>query len=133
MHLPAFQKLSGARVVGVCAGTKVSAARAADHFSIPFATDDYRELIDRDDVDVIDIVAPNNLHAPVAITAAAAGKHIICIKPLALNLAEADEMTHAAAGAGVRLFYAENVPFIPAVRRMRSIVEAGGIGDLFRI
>jgi predicted dehydrogenase len=133
MHLPAFQKLSGVRVVGVCAGTKAGAARAADRFSIPFATDDYRELIDRDDVDVIDIVAPNNLHAPVAVAAAAAGKHIICIKPLALNLAEADKMIQAAVAAGVRLFYAENVPFIPAVQRMHSIVEAGGIGDLFRI
>jgi predicted dehydrogenase len=90
-------------------------------------------LVDRDDVDVIDIVAPNSLHAPVAIAAAAAGKHVICIKPLALNLAEADEMIQAAAAAGVRLFYAENVPFIPAVQRMRGIVDAGEIGDLYRI
>jgi predicted dehydrogenase len=133
MHLPAFQKLSGVRVVGICAETKGSAERAAARFSIPFASDDYRALIERDDVDVIDIVAPNSLHAPVAIAAAAAGKHVVCIKPLALNLAEADEMIQAAVAAGVRLFYAENVPFIPAVQRMRNIVDSGGIGDLYRI
>jgi predicted dehydrogenase len=133
MHLPAFQKIPGAQIVGVCAATKASAARAAERFAIPFATDSYHELVDHPDVDVIDIVAPNHLHAPVAIAAAKAGKHVICIKPLALDLGEADRMIDAAASAGVRLLYAENVPFIPAVQRMRSIVEAGEIGDVYRL
>jgi len=133
MHLPALQKIAGARVVGVCARTKASAAQAAERFGIPFATDDYHELVEHPDVGVVDIVAPNHLHAPVALAATAAGKHVICIKPLALDLAEADRMIEAAASAGVRLLYAENVPFIPAVQRLRSIVEAGQIGDVYRV
>lgn len=133
MHVPAFQKIAGARVVGVCAATLESAAKLADRFGVPFATASYRELVEHAEVDVVDIVAPNDMHAPVAIAAAEAGKHVICIKPLALDLDEADRMIAAAATAGVRLFYAENVPFIPAVQRMQSLVVAGEIGEVYRV
>jgi predicted dehydrogenase len=133
MHVPALRKIVGARVVGICAATSESAARLAERFGVSFATDSYRELVEHPEVDVVDVVAPNHLHAPIAIAAAEAGKHVICIKPLALDLDEADRMINAAARAGVRLFYAENVPFIPAVQRMRSLVDAGEIGTVYRV
>lgn len=133
MHLPALLNLPGVRVIGVASRTEQSARAAAERFAIPNWTTDYRELLDDPEVDVIDIVVPNYLHAPVTIAAAERGKHVICIKPLALKLEEADRMIAAAKAAGVRLFYAENVPFIPAVRRAREVADAGAIGDIFRV
>jgi predicted dehydrogenase len=133
MHLPAFAKIPGARIVAVAARTEASAREAATRFDIGHWTSEYRELLEDPSVDVVDVVTPNFLHAQLAIEAADAGKHVICIKPLALNLDEADAMIDAAARNGTRLLYAENVPFIPAVQRMREIVEEGAIGDIFRV
>jgi predicted dehydrogenase len=133
MHLPAFAKLAGVRVVAIAARTEASAREAATRFDIERWTTDYRELLEDPGVDVVDIVAPNYLHAPVAIEAAEAGKHVLCIKPLALTLDEADAMIDAAARNGTRLLYAENVPFIPALQRMKELVAEGAIGDVFRV
>jgi len=133
MHMPALQSLSGVQLVAVASSSGISARSAADRFGIPRSADDYMELLDDPDIDVIDIVAPNDVHAPVAIAAVERGKHVICIKPLALSVVEADQMIAAASNAGVRLFYAENVPFIPAVRRAREVVDAGGVGEVFRV
>jgi predicted dehydrogenase len=133
MHLPALQSLPDVRVVAVASRSGKSARAAADRFGVPRSTNDYMELLDDPYIDVIDIVAPNDLHGPIAIAAAERGKHVICIKPLALTVAEADEMIAAATKAEVRLFYAENVPFIPAVRRAREVVDQGGVGEVFRV
>lgn len=133
MHLPAFAKIANARVVAVAARTDESARAAATEFRLDRWTTDYRTLLEADDIDVIDVVAPNFLHAPVAVEAAEAGKHVICIKPLALTLEEADAMIDAAQRNGTRLLYAENVPFIPAVQRMKEIVDEGAVGEVFRV
>jgi predicted dehydrogenase len=133
MHLPALHRIPGVEVVGVAASTRQSAEAAARPYGIGLATDDYRELLASPDVDVVDVLTPNDLHAEVAIAAAEAGKHVICIKPLGRTLAEATAMVDAARRHGVRLLYAENVPFIPAVERALRIVEAGGIGEVIRV
>ena len=114
MHLPAFQKIGGVRVMGVASRTEESARKTAERFGMPRWTTDYRELLKDPEVDVVDILTPNYLHAPIAVAAAGYGKHVFCIKPLAMNLQEADQMMAAAGKAGVELLYAENVPFVPA-------------------
>lgn len=133
MHLPAFASLPGARVVAVAGGSAERAEATARAHGIERWTTDYRDLIADPAVDVIDILAPNFLHAPVALEAIGAGKHVICIKPLARTLDEGREMVTAARAAGVRLLYAENVPFIPAVQQASKVVASGGIGRVFRI
>jgi predicted dehydrogenase len=133
MHLPALLSLPDVRVSAIASLSGTSARTAADRFGVPQSTNDYMELLDDPYIDVIDIVAPNDLHGPVAIAAAERGKHVICIKPLALTVTEADGIIAAATKAGVRLFYAENVPFIPAVRRAREVVDRGGVGEVFRV
>jgi predicted dehydrogenase len=73
---------------------------------------------------------PTNMHHEVTVAAAQAGKHIICEKPMAVSLAEADAMIRAAEESGVRLFYAENWLFAPAMQRVASIIEGGAIGNV---
>ncbi len=133
MHLPALQSINGACVTRIASRSEGSARTAAERFGIPRWTLDYGELLADPEVDVVDIVAPNHLHAPITLEAAKRGKHVICIKPLATSVEEADRMIDATRAAGVRLLYAENVPFIPAVRKAREIVDLGGVGEVFRV
>jgi predicted dehydrogenase len=133
MHLPAFQAIPGVEVVSVVSRSEAGAGALAKAFGVKRWSTDYADAVTEADVDVVDILAPNYLHAPIAIAAAEAGKHIICIKPLATTLADADRMLDAARRGGVRLLYAENVPFIPAVQEARRVVDGGAIGDVFRV
>lgn len=133
MHLPTFARLPGVEVVSVVAASEASARRVAERHGIAAWSTDLEAAIADPRVTLVDIVAPNDVHAPAVVAAAAAGKDAICIKPLARSLAEADAMLAAVEAVGARLFYAENVPFIPSVQEARRLVEAGHIGSLFRV
>jgi predicted dehydrogenase len=94
---------------------------------------DWRALISRDDVQLVDVCTPGELHAEVAIAALDAGKHVLCEKPLANTLAEAAAMTAAAeraAARGVRAMTGFNYRRVPAVALARRLVTAGRIGQL---
>ncbi len=94
---------------------------------------DWHALINRDDVDLVDVCTPGDLHAEVAIAALAAGKHVLCEKPLANTLAEAEAMAAAAARAaarGVRAMIGFNYRRVPAVALARQLVSEGRIGQL---
>ncbi|MEV1130219.1 Gfo/Idh/MocA family oxidoreductase [Agromyces sp. NPDC049794] len=97
---------------------------------------DWREAIARDDIDVIDIVTPGDSHAEIAIAALAAGKHVLCEKPLANTVEEAEAMAEAAAEAAQRGVYAM-VGFtyrrVPAVALAREIVTSGDIGEVRQV
>ncbi|MDE2949837.1 MAG: Gfo/Idh/MocA family oxidoreductase [Chloroflexota bacterium] len=109
-------------------------ARAtAERFGISRWTDDYRTLLDDPAIDIVDILAPNYLHSEMTIAAARAGKHVICIKPLAINMRQVEEMDRALAESGLRFFYVENVPFIPALEKAQSVIEEGALGEVFRL
>jgi predicted dehydrogenase len=133
MHLPAFALLPDVQVVSVVAATAESARRAALAFKVENWSTELATAIAAPNVDVVDIVAPPFLHAEAVRLAARAGKDAICIKPLGRSVAEAEEMLAEVEKAGTRLFYAENVPFIPAVQEAKRIVDAGHIGDVFRV
>jgi UDP-N-acetyl-2-amino-2-deoxyglucuronate dehydrogenase len=91
-------------------------------------TPDYREALADPEVDAVDICLPHDLHAPVAIDAARAGKHILCEKPLAATLDEADRMIAEADSANVVLMVAENVRFEPIYLTVRDLLQDGVIG-----
>jgi len=94
---------------------------------------DYKKMVERHDVDVVDVCVPNYLHADVAIAATEAGKNVICEKPLAISLEQANKMIRSAKKQGVRLMYAENSLFAPALTRAKGIIDEGGIGKILYI
>ncbi|WP_445612408.1 Gfo/Idh/MocA family protein [Geobacillus sp. YF-1] len=94
---------------------------------------DWRRLMERDDIDVIDIVTPNNTHAEIAIAAAKAGKHIICEKPLALTLEQSLEMLEAVKRAGVVHMICHNYRFAPAVQFAKQLIAQGRLGKIYHI
>ena len=94
---------------------------------------DWRALIERDDVQIVDICTPGDSHAEIAIAALAAGKHVLCEKPLANSVAEAEAMTEAAERAkalGVRSMVAFNYRRVPALALARQLVAAGRLGTV---
>ncbi|WP_127592337.1 Gfo/Idh/MocA family protein [Paenibacillus lautus] len=118
-------------MVAIC-GRNVSAVQAAaDQLGWNESVTDWKELVNREDIDLIDINAPSDAHKEIAIAAAKAGKHIFCEKPLALTLADAREMLQAAEEAGVTHMVGFNYRFSPAVRLAKKLVESGRLGQIY--
>jgi predicted dehydrogenase len=92
---------------------------------------DFHRLIAEADVDAIDICLPHHLHREAIVAGARAGKHVICEKPLCLNLAEAEEIAAAVRAGGVTMMCAHNQLFDPAVQRAREMLADGALGNIF--
>ncbi len=120
--------------MAVLCGRTASATEAAAHKHgwAEWATD-WREVVARDDIDVVDVCTPGDSHAEIAIAALAAGKHVLCEKPLGNTVAEAEEMTAAAeeaAGRGVRSMVGFNYRRLPAMSLARQLVASGRLGTV---
>jgi predicted dehydrogenase len=121
------------RLAAICGRDKAAAEAAADRLGWASVETDWRALIARDDIQLIDISAPGDMHAPIAIAALQAGKHVLCEKPLANTLAEAEAMAAAADAAyssGARAMVGFNYRRVPALALARRLVEEGRIGTL---
>ncbi len=123
-------RLAGGRLVGVAASSPARSERAAASLGADRAFNSAEELATSDDVDVVHICTPNHLHRPLAEAALAAGKHVICEKPLALDVLGAQALVDAAVEAGRQAA----VPFVyryyPTVREARERVRTGGTGPV---
>ncbi len=117
-----------AAVISGRSGPAVAAAAAA--YGIPEHTTDWRALVTRDDIDVVDICTPPGTHAEIAQAAAAAGKAVLCEKPLALTYPEAAAALAAVTGAGVHHAVGFNYRRLPAVALMRRMVADGAVGEV---
>ncbi len=122
--------LAGAKVAAVAASSDESAASAAADLGAANAFTDGAELIAADGVDVVHICAPNNLHHELALTALAAGKHVVVEKPVALDRAEAESLAAAAQDAGVVVTVPFAYRYYPTVREARARVRSGSLGEL---
>ncbi len=131
-HLPAFAAVGrdAVDVVAFSSRSRSSAERAAAQWGSGDVVDDWRAVLERDDVDAVDICSPNALHAEMAIAAARAGKHVLVEKPMAVSLAEADAMIDAAGEAGVLLMAAHNVRFAAPYLAAAAAVAEGRIGEV---
>lgn len=112
----------------VAAGGAESAARFAARFGIPHHSGRWQDVIEDPAIGAVDIVAPNDVHAEVAIAAAQAGKAILIEKPLTRSVDEADRVVEAVRRCGGIVVYAENRRFSPALQRMHRAVTEGGLG-----
>lgn len=127
-HLPGLELLPNARLVALCDSDENTLARAAEQTGIGATFTDYHKLLAHDGVDAVVIATPNITHPPIAIAAARAGKHVMCEKPLALNVADALAMLAAADAANVRHMTAFTYRFVPAMRYMNHLIASGAIG-----
>jgi predicted dehydrogenase len=114
-----------------CARDKDKAKAFADKWGYESVETDWRKLVERKDIDAVDICTPNNLHKEIAIAAAEAGKAVLCEKPLAMNSAEGEEMCRAVEKAGVANTVWYNYRRIPAVTFAKQIIDSGKLGKIF--
>ena len=122
-----------ARMAMICGRDSSKVADAATRLGWERHTTDWRDLVARDDIDVIDVCTPGDSHAEIAVAALAAGKHVLCEKPLANSVQEARAMAAAAATAqvaGVRSMCGFNYRRVPAVTMMRDLVASGRLGTV---
>jgi len=118
-----------ARIVAICDTDREGLEARAREWNVPRYYVEYQQLLDDGDVEVVDIVTPPHLHAPMAVQAALAGKHVIVEKPMCTSLREADAMLEAARGSSVKLMVAESYVFLSTHIRARQLMETGEIGE----
>ena len=114
-----------------CGQNEADLKEFADRWGWEETETDWRKVVQRDDVDIVDISVPTFLHYPIAVAAAKAGKHIFCEKPFALNLAEAQEMYESAEAAGVVHYLNHNYRRCPAIRLAKKLIDEGAVGDIY--
>jgi len=127
-----FSSMKGIPVMkAICGRTEDELAKAAKIYGWQSYETSWEKLIQRDDIDLIDIAAPVNLHKDIAIAAAEAGKHILCEKPMAMNLDEGREMLKAVEEAGVKHMIGFNYRRVPALVLAKRLINEGALGKIY--
>lgn len=137
-HSNAFRKVSNffdleytPVLKAACARDAEKVKAFADQWGYESTETDWRKVIERDDIDCVDIACPNNLHHDIAVAAAEAGKMILCEKPLAMNGAEGEKMCAAVEKAGVPNSVWYNYRRVPAVTMAKQLIDEGRLGRIF--
>lgn len=130
-HLPSYQSCRNAVPVAICDIDLSRAERAAEAYGIGQVYSSAEEMLQKADIEAVDICTWNNGHAPVCIAAAKAGKHVLCEKPLAMNLSQALEMQKAVEEAGVVFMLAVPSRFSYENMYLRDLYEKGELGEVY--
>src|SRR5437773_371723 len=130
IHCEVLRTVPGVELAAVTSATEAHARAFAERFGIRRWFTDYHRMYELPELDLVVLGLPNDLHCDATLAAAAAGKHVICEKPLCLNLAEADRMIAACRQANVKLMYAEELCFTPKYVRLKQLVDEGALGRI---
>jgi len=130
-HIRSFQKHPSARVVGLAEVSPERGREAADAYGIDILVTDYRELLQRPDIDVVSIALPNFLHASVGLEALQAGKHVMIDKPMATNARDAAKLVSTAKKKRRRLMVGQNQRFTPEIQTAKQLIERGKLGEVY--
>lgn len=128
-HIDGFRQ-GGGEVVAIADVNLDAATQAAEKHNIDTVYESPDDMLDSDEIDAVSIIVPNKFHAPLAIQAMEAGKHVFCEKPPALNAAEAEEMVEAAEKYGVTLMFNFNNRARPESREMKKLIDEGKVGTI---
>ncbi len=132
-HAEGLRQVAGAEIVAAASPNTEHIWEFRKRYDIPHAFADYHDMITSGLVDAVTVACPNDLHCEVTLAAAAAGKHVFVDKPLAMNLAECDQMIAACAKAGVVLMYGENLCFAPKYARAKQLADEGALGEVYYV
>jgi len=128
-HLPAIKRIPSARLVAVADSDESRARSVSEKFGAEHWYGDYKTLLEHKEVEAVDICTPTKFHPDIAVAAAKAEKHVLCEKPIALSLEDADRMIDACSRHHVNLMVAHSRRFIPRYSLVRKIVREGLIGE----
>lgn len=131
-HLEALRRLPNVEVVALCEVSQELAEAKAKTLGIPRAYT-FDEMLKQDDIDVVHICTPNFLHFAQAKAVLEAEKHVICEKPLAVKIHEAEELVKIASATGLVNAVHFNLRYYPMVRQMKTMREKGDLGDVYSV
>ena len=129
-HVRAWGRSPSVRIVAICSQRAETVEKRKKEWSISRGYTDFRGLIRDQEVDAVDIVAPNSLHAQIATAALSAGKPVFCEKPPALDAQETLSMVKAASSSGKLLMFGFMFRFSEKMRLVRELIQAGALGDI---
>jgi predicted dehydrogenase len=129
-HLPVLGKMRGAKLVAVCDNDRPKARALADRFDIDDVYTDIEDLLEAEDLSAIVVATPNHLHEPHVLSAIAAGKDVLCERPLALTARGVERIVNAAARANRKVFVANNHRFRSDVQALAGFLRGGELGKL---
>ncbi|RKN80430.1 Gfo/Idh/MocA family protein [Paenibacillus ginsengarvi] len=129
VHAGAYSKIPGVTIVGVCDIDANHLSKMAQRTGAK-AYESFDEMLEQSGCEVVSVTLPSHLHKPFSIKAAQAGKHVICEKPIALNLEDAAEMIRVCEENGVRLFIGHVVRFFPEYVQMKNKIAQGALGRI---
>lgn len=130
VQIPGFNSVEGCKVVSIASARLENARATAEESGIGHFTDDWRETVSRDDVDLVCITTPPVLHREMTLSAVEHGKHILCEKPMAMNVTEAEEMTSAANKANIIAIIDHELRFLPGRQKAYAMLREGAIGKV---
>ncbi len=129
-YLPALRLIDDVELVAIASARLESAQAAADAFAIPQAYDDWRRMLDAQELDLVCIATPTLHHAPMTLAALQAGAHVLCEKPMAMNQDESAQMLEAAESAGKLHIIGHELRFNPNRRAIKQLIDSGVIGTV---
>lgn len=130
VHIPGLLLSGGAALRFACDANLEAAQHLAAVHDIPYVTQDYEDVLADKEVDAVIIATPNNLHKPITLAAIEAKKHVLCEKPIGLNLGECREMATAIEGTGLTNVVSFLYRFVPAMRYIRHLIDEGAFGEI---
>ena len=130
-HLRAYQQIPGIEIVAVADADPARLKEFGAANGVPNLYEDYKPLVARDDLDIVNVCTPNFLHAPVAIAAMESGKHVLCEKPIASTLVDAEAMVAAAERTGRALAVTFNHRQRADVQTLKAYIDQGGLGRIY--
>ncbi len=132
-HVEALRRLGSVDVVGLAEESDAVAKEKAAALNIPRPYGDYRDLLGDSEIQTVHICSPNHLHYEMAKAALEAGKHVVCEKPLAISVAQAQDLVQLAEKTKLVHAINFNVRYYPLMRQVRTMVERGEIGEVFAV
>ena len=129
-QIPGFLHCKGASVVAIASGHREHAESVAKQFGIENVANDWRELVERDDIDLVSVVTPPSTHMEITLAALERGKAVLCEKPMAMDAGEAKRMTDQAKAAGVLALIDHELRLLSSRRKMRAMLHDGTIGTV---
>ncbi|MFD0961045.1 Gfo/Idh/MocA family protein [Paenibacillus chungangensis] len=130
-HLKTLLEHPEVEIAAVCDANEAYAAGIAKEYGIPHVFSDYREMLKRSEIDVVDICTPNLYHSEIGIAALNAGKHVFCEKPEAVNPEEARKMAEAAKESGKTMMAMRNNRFTHASQYLKKYITDGWMGEIY--
>ena len=129
-HLPEYNSNTHVEIVAVCDIVENRAVQMAEEYGA-IAFTDYKEMLELEEVDAVSVCLPNYLHAAVTITALNAQKHVLCEKPMAISIEEAEAMNKAAETNQKKLMIAHNQRFVSSHQKAKQLIDSGSLGKIY--